>query len=470
MQTESNKLVSQIPSVDSVMRYKNILRLIDIYGRKQTLMTVREVLDQIRGELIVNSKNTIESIDVNALVSNISELLRSRDLPSLKAVINLTGVVLHSNLGRAHLPKVAINAVADVAGGSVNLEYDLKTGRRGDRDYHVEGLICTLTGAEAATVVNNNAAAVFLTLNTLCNRKEVPVSRGELVEIGGSFRVPDIMKRAGAKLCEVGTTNRTHLSDYEVSISNRTGALMKVHTSNFAISGFTKEIETRDLSILAGQNLIPLIEDLGSGNLIDLSEYGLPYERTVREVIGDGADIVTFSGDKLLGGPQAGIIAGKKNLIKLIKKNPIKRATRLDKMSIAALSSVLRLYLRPEKLVEHSPILKLLTRSADNIKHIAFELLPIFSEKFGSEFSIKVIGCKSQIGSGSLPVELLPSYGISLKPIGKKAGSRLGGLAQAFRLLPVPVVGRIQEGSFILDLRCLEDQELFKKQLNQIKV
>jgi L-seryl-tRNA(Ser) seleniumtransferase len=452
-----------------MLRHASVEALSMAHGRPLVTDAVRDVLDAVRQTLRDDSGTIPAEDDLLRRVENrVSDILR----PSLVPVFNLTGTVLHTNLGRAALPQEALDAVVAVSGGASNLEYDLSTGRRGDRDDHIEDVICRLTGAEAATVVNNNAAAVLLVLNTLAMRKEVPVSRGQLIEIGGAFRIPDIMARAGCKLCEVGTTNRTHLKDFEAAIGPRTALLMAVHTSNYEVQGFTAEVPEDKLADLAHRHDLPCVIDLGSGTLIDLEAFGLPHEPTPAEAIASGADLVTFSGDKLLGGPQAGIIVGRKDLVAKVRKNPLKRALRLDKMTIAALATVFRLYLDPDRLVERMPALRALTRPVDDIRALAERLQPRLSEALGDGFAVSIDECHSQIGSGALPVDLLPSAALAVQPeMGKRgAGRALKRLATAFRQLPQPVIGRIQNDAFSLDLRCLEDETAFVDQLRYLSV
>jgi len=461
---------SPFPSVDRVLNLPAMQVVIARFGRARSVETVRAVLDEARAAWRVGSAGG--SLSEEEAVARCAELLEASEQPSLRPVFNLTGTVLHTNLGRALFPAEAVQAVMDVLTKPSNLEFDLDSGRRGDRDVHVEELLRQLTGAEAATVVNNNAAAVFLALNALAGRKEVIVSRGELIEIGGSFRIPDIMARAGCRLVEVGTTNRTHLRDFEAVISAKTGLLLKVHTSNYAVVGFTAAVPERELAQLSHEHGLPFVIDLGSGTLVDLSRWGLPAEPTPQQALAAGADLVTFSGDKLLGGPQAGILVGRRDLIDKIKKNPLKRALRLDKMTLAALEAILRLYRDPDRLAQRLPTLRLLTRTAEDIGFAAGRVLPPLQEKLAGSHSVSLCDCSSQIGSGSLPVERLASRGIAIRPArkGRGEGTALEKLAVAFRALPIPVIGRIEEGALVLDLRCLEDEAGFVAQLNHLAV
>lgn len=456
-----------LPSVDRVLNWRAVNDLSSAYGSTATVDAVRTALDDIR-KRISAGENSAALCDSNTLTSDISVLLAARFAPALRPVFNLTGTIIHTNLGRAPLAAEAITDIVAAAASPTNLEFDLASGRRGDRDFHLEDQICRLTGAAAATVVNNNAAAVLLVLNTLARRKEVIVSRGELVEIGEAFRIPDIMQRAGAKLHEVGTTNRTHLKDFATAISAKTALVMKVHSSNYEVRGFTKAVPESELAKLARDHDRPFVVDLGSGMLVDLGDFGLPHERTARETLADGADLVTFSGDKLLGGPQAGIIAGRADLIAKIKRNPMKRALRLDKLVIAALSATLRLYEDPDRLRERIPILRLLTQPTADIAARAERVRPAVAEALTGKASVDTAPCKSQIGSGALPVDLLPSTALAIRPAGggKRGGRKVAVLAAAFRALPKPVIGRIADGALLLDLRCLEDEDGFLAQLD----
>lgn len=384
--------------------------------------------------------------------------------PSQRRVFNLTGTVLHTNLGRAVLAEEAIAAAVEAMRSPTTLEYDLDGGVRGERDDHIAPWICRLTGAESATAVNNNAAAVLLTLSALAAGREVIVSRGELIEIGGSFRIPDIMARAGCRLVEVGTTNRTHLKDYAAAIGPDTAAIMKVHPSNYAIHGFTKAVTAAELVPMARERGVALIEDLGSGTLADLETWGLPHEPTAREAVAAGIDVVTFSGDKLLGGPQAGLVVGRKHLIERIARNPMKRALRLDKVRLAALEATLRLYGDPARLVERLPTVRALARPAADIRAQVERLLPAMRQAMGAAASVGIAEVRGQIGSGALPVDLLPSFALAIKVQG------LDRIADLFRRLPIPVIGRIADNTLYFDLRTLDDEVAFAAQLEKLHV
>jgi L-seryl-tRNA(Ser) seleniumtransferase len=457
---------SDIPSLDRLLNAPAAAALVESHGRQATAAALRAALDAARAAI---SAGKIIEVSEDAFVQSAAANLERAAVPSLRQVFNLTGTVLHTNLGRAPLAEAAIAAMADAARGASNLEYDLASGKRGDRDVHVEDLLCELTGAEAATVVNNNAGAVLLLLNALALRKEVPVSRGELVEIGGAFRIPDIMARAGAKLVEVGTTNRTHARDYEGAIGDRTALVMKVHTSNYAVQGFTAEVDEATLAGIAHAAGLPFAVDLGAGALVDLERWGLPHEPTPQETVAAGADIVTFSGDKLLGGPQAGLIVGRADLIAKLKRNPLKRALRCDKATLAALAATLRLYRDPDRLPERLPTLGLLARSAEAIRADAEALRAPVQSALGERYTVAVADCSGQIGSGALPVESLPSAALTITPAATRGrGAALKRLAARLRDLPVPVIGRIQDDALWLDLRCLDDANGFRSQLERL--
>ncbi|HVX98932.1 MAG TPA: L-seryl-tRNA(Sec) selenium transferase, partial [Pseudorhodoplanes sp.] len=397
--------------------------------------------------------------------------LQQADRSSLRPVFNLTGTILHTNLGRALLAEAAVEAAHVAMREAVTLEFDIGDGKRGERDDHIRTLLCELTGAEDGTAVNNNAAAVLLTLNTLAHGREAVVSRGELIEIGGAFRMPDIMARAGAKLVEIGTTNRTHLKDYAAAVGAETGLILKVHTSNYRIEGFTAEVPARDLARLARDRNVPLVNDLGSGTLIDLARYGLKHEPTVSEAVAEGADLVTFSGDKLLGGPQAGFIVGRKDLIGAINRNPMKRALRIDKIRLAALEATLKLYRDPDRLAQRLPTMRLLARSEKDIRLAAGRMMPALRKAVGAAFNVEAVSCTSQIGSGALPLEGIPSAGLSIRPAAdRNAGRALAALSAGLRRLPIPVVGRIADQALILDFRCLEDEAGFAANLATLEV
>ncbi len=448
---------ADIPSVDRLLNQPALAALLARHGRMQVTSGLRSHLEDLRHTALAGTLQAATLTDeaiAAALDAKLAETLRLR----LRPVFNLTGTVLHTNLGRAVLPDEAVRAVMQALTAPVNLEFDLASGQRGDRDTLVEELLCELTGAEAATVVNNNAAAVLLMLSVLALRREVVVSRGELIEIGGSFRIPDIMRRAGAKLVEVGTTNRTHVSDYADAIGQRTALLMKVHQSNYAISGFTSTVSVAELADLGRARGLPVAVDLGSGSLVDLTRWQLPREPTVRETVAAGADVVAFSADKLLGGPQAGLLVGRADWIRKLKTDPLKRALRVGKLTLAALEPVLALYRTPEFLAERLTTLRLLTRSPAAMQAQAIRLRPIVQHAVGDAYEVTDAPLSSQIGSGALPIDQLPSHGLAIRHIKGRRGS-LDRVDAALRVLPRPVIARIADKTLWLDLRCLEESE-----------
>jgi L-seryl-tRNA(Ser) seleniumtransferase len=455
-----------LPSVDQALRSEEGLILIARFGHATGVRAIRRILAQLREAPRARSGEIPNAAAVAAAAIHLAE---DEDAPGIRRVFNLTGTVLHTNLGRAILPEAAIEAAVEAMRQPVTLEFDLHIGARGERDHHARDLICELTGAEDASIVNNNAGAVLLALNSLAAGRDAIVSRGELIEIGGSFRLPDIMSRAGARLVEVGTTNRTHLKDYEQAIGDNTALILKAHTSNYVIQGFAKSVPPAELSALARSKGIPFVHDLGSGALVDLGRYGLRPEPTVAMALAEGADLVTFSGDKLLGGPQAGIMAGRKDLIAQITRNPMKRALRLDKIRLAILEATLKLYRDPDRLPHTLPTLRTFVRPQSDIAAAASRLRAAIAAATGEAYSVRIADCASQIGSGSLPLETLPSSGIAIAPTGSKgAGRRLELLVSAFRSLPIPVVGRVRDGEFIFDLRCLDDEASFLGQLPRL--
>jgi len=461
----SKAQLAKLPSVDRILSWPGVSPLLERHGRTFVTREVRALLNDIR-ETALRGEPTANLTDA-PIAAALSARIDSRLRSPLRPVFNLTGTVLHTNLGRALLPDEAVVAVAQAMRAPMNLEFDLAGGERGDRDALVEKLVCELTGCEAATIVNNNASAVLLTVAALAARREVIVSRGELVEIGGSFRMPDLMKSAGAKMIEIGTTNRTHARDYISAITPRTALVMKVHASNYVLKGFTAAVDEAQLADIAHRAGLPLAVDLGSGSLLDLAAYGLPHEPMPQETLAHGVDIVTFSGDKLLGGPQAGLIIGKREWIGKIKKHPLKRALRVSKLILAALESTLALYRHPEMLTARVPTLRLLTRPAVEINSLVGRVLPTLADAVGRAFVVTHGEVKSQIGSGSLPADVLPSAGLFVhcRKAGKGTGRKLNALAAALRTLPVPVIGRIAEDALILDLRTLEDEAGFVAQL-----
>ncbi|WP_342323079.1 L-seryl-tRNA(Sec) selenium transferase [Kosakonia sp. BYX6] len=446
-------LYSQIPSTDRLLRDEAFATLLTTFGHSRVTQTLRQLQDEAREQ--IRHAQALPDWCQDWAQATLSRLELSNS-SALRPVFNLSGTVLHTNLGRAVQSQAAIEAVTQVMGSPVTLEYDLDGAGRGHRDRALAALLCQLTGAEDACIVNNNAAAVLLMLAATAAGREVVVSRGELVEIGGAFRIPDVMRQAGCVLHEVGTTNRTHAKDYRQAINDNTALLMKVHTSNYHIEGFTKAVDEAALVALAQDAGLPVVVDLGSGSLVDLSQYGLPHEPMPQALIAAGVSLVSFSGDKLLGGPQAGIIVGKKALIAQLQQHPLKRALRADKMTLAALEATLRLYLHPEKLPQNLPTLRYLTRPEPEIREQAQRLCRALAAHY-PEFAVRVEPCLSQIGSGSLPVDRLPGAALTFTPH-DGSGRRLETLATQWRALPQPVIGRIYDGRLWLDCRCLDDE------------
>ncbi|MBS1142527.1 MAG: L-seryl-tRNA(Sec) selenium transferase [Proteobacteria bacterium] len=458
-----------LPAVDRVL--SQLAELIETYGRQLVTGCVRAELAAAREGL----KHGLPLPDETALLAAIRRRADDAGRANLRPVFNLTGTVLHTNLGRAQLAEEAIAAMVEAARSPCALEYDLASGGRGDRDDLVSGLLAELIAGGspdiAATIVNNNAAAVLLSLNALAQGKEAVVSRGELVEIGGAFRIPDVMRRAQVKLHEIGTTNRTHAKDFQEAINPKTALLMKIHTSNYAVTGFTAAVDEKEIADIAHAAGLSFMIDLGSGTLCDFAAHGLPAEPTPQQALAAGADIVTFSGDKLLGGPQAGLIVGRKDLIAKIKKNPLKRALRVGKTTLAALEATLRLYRDPDRLAERLPTLRMLTRPVTEITALAERVLPTAQAGLGELAAVSVEACSSQIGSGALPVERLPSAALVCRPTARKPGKILLAIEAAFRGLPTPVIGYIRDDAYHLDLRCLEakDEARFVAQLQHLK-
>ena len=461
---DKKKLFAMLPSVDGVLGNEKIKNVLEEYPRTLVLESVRQAIDEKR-KLIINLDNNDKEIKIrfeDIIRDSIIKIKINYSL-SLKKVINGTGVILHTNLGRSLLSESIKDEVWGIASRYSNLEYNIDTGERGSRYVHLVDMIKRLTGAEDVLVVNNNAAAVLLALNTLAKDGEAIVSRGELVEVGGSFRIPSIMSLSGAKLVEVGATNKTHISDYEEVISENTKVLMKVHTSNYKILGFTENVEIDNLSLLSKKYNIPLIEDLGSGVFIDLSKYGLSYEPTVLDSINKGADIVTFSGDKMLGGPQAGIIVGKKEYIQKMKKNQLTRALRVDKITICALEATLRIYLDEHKAIRDIPTLRMLTYTIEELHKKVNKLFNLLNG-LNLDAQISIEDNFSQVGGGSMPIEKLKTFVISIIPNKMSVSS----LERKLRLSNSNIIGRIYENKYILDVRTIfEDEfEIIARELN----
>ncbi|PRD14562.1 L-seryl-tRNA(Sec) selenium transferase [Pantoea coffeiphila] len=457
-----SNLFHQLPSIDSLLRQSAMQALSAEWGHVRLVAILREMQQSAREHIRQQHQLPAWNQD---WANHARSLLHQQSRSGLRPVLNLSGTVLHTNLGRAQLAETAVAAAARAMRSPVTLEYSLDDAGRGHRDRALADLLCQLTGAEDACIVNNNAAAVLLMLAALAPGKQVIVSRGELVEIGGAFRIPDVMTQAGCTLREVGTTNRTHLKDYRQAIEEDTALLMKVHTSNYQIQGFTRAVSEAELIALGEESDLPVVVDLGSGSLIDLSQYGLPEEPMPQRLIAAGASLVSFSGDKLLGGPQAGIIIGKKALIERLQQHPLKRALRVDKVTLAALEATLQLYRQPDKLAEQLPTLRFLTRTRQDIQAQGLRLLPAVEAACGQQFCVALAPCSSQIGSGSLPIERLPGTALTLTPR-DGSGSTLMALTRKLREGDVPVIGRIHDGSLWLDLRTLEDEELFIRMIS----
>lgn len=454
MTTENPSPFSQIPAIDRLLREPALAPLLQQFGHAQLSHALRQMQEEARG--FIREHGTLPGWTKNwALAAEARLTVQS----PLRPVFNLTGTVLHTNLGRAQMAEAAVEAVSQAMRSPVTLEYSLDDAGRGHRDRALAGLLCQLTGAEDACIVNNNAAAVLLMLAATASGKEAIVSRGELVEIGGAFRIPDVMRQAGCMLREVGTTNRTHVRDYSEAINENTALLMKVHTSNYCIEGFTSAVDEAQLVAIGREHDIPVITDLGSGSLLDLTDYALPYEPMPQKLIASGVSLVSFSGDKLLGGPQAGIIVGKRALIEKLQQHPLKRALRADKMTLAALEATLRLYLHPEKLQQRLPTLRQLTRRPEEMREQGERLLALLQERY-RDFILRLEPCLSQIGSGSLPVDRLPSLALTFTPADGRGGSTEA-LADQLRNRAIPVIGRISDARLWLDLRCLEDEQRF---------
>lgn len=419
---------------------------------------IRQVLDDKRQQILAGKETTTQSLSLSLLLSVIKEEIIKLQQSKFRRVINATGVIIHTNLGRSVLPDSTMQMLHQAGGRYSNLEFNLATGKRGSRYSLVEELLCELTGAESALVVNNNAAAVLIVLETLAKDKEVIVSRGQLVEIGGSFRIPDVMARSGARLVEVGATNRTHLKDYQAAITDETGLLLKVHCSNYRIIGFTSEVRNEELVQLGQDHKLPVMEDLGSGCFVDLSPFGLEKEPTVQEVIGSGVDVVTFSGDKLLGGPQAGVILGNREIVDRIKKNPINRAMRIDKFTLAGLESILRFYRDPQTVFDNIPTLTMISTPVEMVDRRAKRLARRLRKSIGTHCSVMVVDIMSRVGGGAMPEQNLPSRGVALQPASISMG--ITHLESALRSLDVPIISRIEDDRLLLDLRTVADDEL----------
>lgn len=452
-----NHLYRALPSIDKLLNSSQGELLIQRFGHSAVVKQLRELLQQARAHIQQHQQLPRYFSDFSVLYKKVAHELQLQQQVAIKKVHNLTGTVLHTNLGRALWSASAQQAALSAMQENVALEFDLQQGKRSHRDYVISQLLAELCGAEAACIVNNNAAAVLLMLATFATGKEVILSRGELIEIGGAFRIPEIMQQANCKLVEVGTTNRTRLADYQQQINENTALLMKVHCSNYQICGFTESTSEAELAALAQQHQLPLISDLGSGALIDLAQYGLPSEPTPQKMLADGVDLVSFSGDKLLGGPQVGIIVGKKAYIERLQQHPLKRALRCDKVILAGLEATLRDYLFAEKLAQSNPTLRLLTQDLEVLQRLAEPLLAKLQEKLGADYSLQIEASSAQIGSGSQPMYRIPSLAITLRP--HSDSSDVIQLSRWLKQLSQPIIGRIEHNKLWLDLRSLANPQ-----------
>lgn len=449
------KLLRELPSVDRVLTHPDAAALLELFSRPFVTETLRGLIDDLRQAIKSGHDLPPDRLQDESIITDLEKKLAQAARPGMVRVVNASGTILHTNLGRALLSEAAAEAVGLAARHPVNLEFDLREGKRGQREGAIESLLRELTGAEAAAVVNNNAAAVLLGLNSMAEGSNVIVSRGELIEIGGSFRIPEVMAKSGAVLREVGTTNRTHPRDYAEAIDDSTGLLLKVHTSNYRVVGFSAEVELKDLVAIGRERGVPVMEDLGSGALVDLSKLGLPREPLVAERVALGADVVTFSGDKILGGPQAGLAAGARSWIERMNRNPLKRALRCDKLTLAALEATLRSYVQSPDLLSEIPTLRAFSRPLDELEKDGRTVLPLLRERLGPDYEVELVDCTCQIGSGALPTEEIPSKGIAVHCNDLGADQ----VARVFRHADPPVIGRIKNERFILDLRSAGDPE-----------
>ncbi|MBW1980562.1 MAG: L-seryl-tRNA(Sec) selenium transferase [Deltaproteobacteria bacterium] len=447
------ELLRSLPAVDELLRHQQIEKLLQQQPRSLVVMVVRQVLSRYRSEILEGVSTSKRAVpEIEQLVQNVIRDTEKRAAFTLRSLVNGTGIIVHTNLGRSLLCEAALERLQLIGSHYTNLEYDLEAGARGSRYVHAEEILCEITGAEGALVVNNNAGAVLLVLNTLAQGLEVIVSRGELVEIGGAFRIPDVMAKSGARLHEVGCTNRTHLHDYERSIGPETGLLLKAHTSNYQIVGFTASVDLQSLVGLGRKHGLPVMEDLGSGCFVDLSRFGLQGEPTVQDSVATGVDVVTFSGDKLLGGPQAGIILARKDIIARLRQNPLTRALRIDKLTLAALEATLRLYRDEETAVRSIPTLKMIAADEEELQRRAAAVVAQIRAAAGSTLEAEIIAGFSKVGGGALPVQTLPSKLVALHSRKFSASQ----LEKLFRRHQPPVIGRIEQDIFVLDVRTLQ--------------